>query len=154
IALSPDGRMAATGCLNGSLVRVWDAQSGAPLRDLPLGSSRVAFSPDGRRLLTTSNGLELWSTDDWRPLWKGAGISLSAHAFSPDGRLVAVDSGAGQVVLYTTADGRTIARLNDPYPAALHTLAIGPDGECLAGISRDLQQLFVWDLGNAPGRRG
>jgi WD40 repeat protein len=152
MALSPDGRIAATGCLNGSVVRIWDAHSGAALRDLPLGHSRVAFSPDGRTLLTTSNGVELWTTDDWRPLWKGAGTHLSAHAFSPESRLVAVDAGAGQITIHEVAGGRMIARLNDPYPAALHTLAIGPGGKYLAGITRDLQQLFVWDLESVAGR--
>ena len=66
------------------------------IRDLPLGNSRVAFSPDGQRLLTTANGLQLWSVDDWQPLWTG-GAPLGAHAFSADGRFVAVDAGTGQI---------------------------------------------------------
>jgi len=146
IALSPDGKLVATGAQHGKLVRIWNADSGSLVRDLDLGSSRVAFSPDGRRLLTTGNGLELWSVDDGRKLWKGAGESLSALAFSPDGRLAAVDAGTGQILLYAADDGRIVARLADPYPTALHVIAFAPDGQSLVGISRDLFQVFAWNL--------
>ena len=112
----------------------------------------MAFSPDGRKLLTTATGLELWSVGDWRRLWKGAGSSLSAHAFSPDGRLVAVDAGTGRIIVYDADAGRIIAQLDDPYPAALHSLAIGPESRYLVGISRDLYHLFVWDLEVASQR--
>jgi WD40 repeat protein/Tfp pilus assembly protein PilF len=152
IALTPDGTMAATGSHNRSLVKIWNTRTGEALHELNLPSSRVAFSPDGRKLLTTARGLELWSVGDWRRLWKGDGSSLSAHAFSPDGRLVAVDAGTGRIMIYAADDGRIIAQLDDPYPAALHSLAIGPDGRYLVGISRDLYHLFVWDLAGASRR--
>jgi serine/threonine protein kinase/WD40 repeat protein/tetratricopeptide (TPR) repeat protein len=149
IALTPDGKLAVTAGHNGPRVRVWDASSGALIHEFPPGGSRVAFSADGRTLLTTANGLELWSVDGWQRLWQGGATALSPQAFSPDGRFVAVDPGTGQIILHAAGDGRVIARLNDPYPAALHHLAVGPDGLWVAGISRDLQQLFVWNLDSA-----
>jgi serine/threonine protein kinase/WD40 repeat protein len=146
IALTADGNLAATASQNEKLVKIWNARSGALIRELPVGSSRVAFSPDGQKLLTTANGLEIWSVRDWQPIWRGAGGPLAAHAFSSDGRFVAVDTGTGRIIIYAVNDGQVVAQFDDPYPAALHVLTFASDGLTLAGISRDLRQLFVWDV--------
>lgn len=53
-SFSPDGQTIATGCMDGAC-RIWDIRSGLPLTEPwshPDGVVRLAFSADGRRLLT------------------------------------------------------------------------------------------------------
>src|SRR5262249_11769076 len=59
-AVSPDGRLVATGshgCPSGIGAKVWDARTGALVKDLPVGGlCGVSFSPDGRWLAPTRRG--------------------------------------------------------------------------------------------------
>src|SRR5262249_17767649 len=68
-AVSPDGRWVATGThglREGVGAKVWDAQNGRHIKDLPVGRfCRVQFSPDGKWLLTTSGGPRLWAAGTW-----------------------------------------------------------------------------------------
>ena len=62
------GGRAATASLDGS-VRIWDPATGRQLvalrLALPVGAQSVAFSPDGRRLVTTWNDgiTRIWTLD-------------------------------------------------------------------------------------------
>jgi serine/threonine protein kinase/WD40 repeat protein len=146
VSITRDGRWVATGSHNGTNVNVWDATTAKLVRELPFGRSRVAFSPDGQWLATASEGLSLWRVGDWKQVWQGAGQNLSAHAFTADGRFIAVETGLGTIVLYATLNGREIARLTDPYGRLQMWLVFSPDSRFLAGISHDSRGLTVWDL--------
>src|SRR5262245_40388485 len=152
VALSPDGRLVATGSQTAALVKVWDAQTAALVREIGLGSSRVDFSSDGDRLLTTDGGLALWSVNGWEKTWQGAGQSFSAIAVAPGGRTVAVETGAGVIVLYETQSGREIARLTDPNGHRQVEFAFSPDQRYLAGITYDFKHLCLWDLSEIGDR--
>src|SRR5262249_22581322 len=70
VAISPDGRWVATGTWWGGptdVVKVWDARSGAWVRDLEVGGdARVAFSGNGRWLATgTRREFSLWRVGTW-----------------------------------------------------------------------------------------
>ena len=146
VSISPDGRWIATGSHTESRVKIWDAETGAPVRDLGLAGSRVEFSPDGKWLATTGGGLALWSVGDWNRSWGGVGFSLSGHAFGADGRIIAVEVGTGAIVLYESNSGREVARLTDPSGHRQTFLAFSPDARYLAGISYNFRNLCVWDL--------
>jgi WD40 repeat protein len=152
VAITGDGRWVATGSHNGTNVNVWDATTGRRVRELPVGRSRVAFSPDGQWLATASDGLSLWTVRDWKQVWQGAGQYLSAHAFTADGRFIAVETGSGTIVLYATRDGREIARLADPHGRLQMWLVFSPDSRFLAGISHDSKGLTVWDVQEVENR--
>src|SRR5262249_11950865 len=88
-AVSPNGRWVATGT-HGTLregvgVKVWDAQSGEHVANLPLlVGSDVRFSPDSKWLLTSGGRARLWRTGTWQ---EGPALGSSSYGdfgmFSP-----------------------------------------------------------------------
>jgi WD40 repeat protein len=68
IALSPNGQWAATGSWHGNGTRIWDVHSGQQVgEELPGGDACIAFSPDGRWLVnSTQEESRLWEVGSWR----------------------------------------------------------------------------------------
>jgi WD40 repeat protein len=148
VAVSPEGEWVATGTHGTTdvYVKVWDARTGRHVRDLPVEtSSWVGFSPDGRWLLTTGGGCRLWSVGTWR---EGPKIGRTEHAFafSPDSRVLAVETGTGAVRLLDPDTGREYARLEDPNQDRAHYLAFSTDGSQLFASSEGGLGVHVWDL--------
>ena len=116
VAVSPEGEWIATGShgITDVHVKVWDARSGRHIADLPVeGSSLVGFSPEGRWLLTTGGGFRLWAAGTWREGPKIGG-ALHAFAFSPDSKVLAVETGFGTLRLVDPDTGREYTRLKTP----------------------------------------
>ncbi|MBI5210671.1 MAG: protein kinase [Elusimicrobia bacterium] len=70
---------------------------------------------------------------------------VSALAFSPDGRTLAVGSGDKTVRLWDPASGRPVGRVMR-HEGAVHALAFSPDGKALAAGGDDRTVRF-WDAG-------
>jgi WD40 repeat protein len=99
--------------LEGSNLKVWDVQTGEPVRDLVLGvafiAKGLAFSPGGRYLITTGGDqwLRFWDTTSWtetarlrghkRPIW--------SLAISPSGERLAT-GGEDRLIKIWDADHR------------------------------------------------
>jgi tetratricopeptide (TPR) repeat protein len=157
IALSPDGRWAATGPLRSmgtGITKVWDARTGMLVKELPseliVGDSCVAFSADSRWLVTaTQQEFRYWKAESWEP----AGLIIreraqwppSGPAFTRDGTMMAIAISPNMVQLRDTGAGQEIARLVTPDPQSIYTLRFSADGSCLAA-GRDNQVVTVWDL--------
>ena len=98
LSLSPDGRLLASGSLEGG-GRIWEVSTGdlvaTPGEDSPPFDG-VAFSPDGKLLASASSDryLRLWEPHTGRLVAKvpGAAEQLGSVAFSPDGRLIGAGS--------------------------------------------------------------
>ena len=117
------------------------------------GTSRVVFSPDGARLVTTSDdcSARLWDLagGDHRVL-VGHRDQVWRAAFSPDGRRIATTSRDGDVRLWdaeTGAPGPAITA-----PASTRALAFSRAGDRLV-FSTDGRELWTWAPGAEEPRR-
>jgi len=107
IAFSADGAQAASVGWDGRLA-IWNPSSRELMTSFKghmLGAHAVAFSPDGRRLATSSVGREavrLWDLSTHRELitLAGQGSNFRYVAFSPDGRWVTACSEEGKLHLW------------------------------------------------------
>jgi serine/threonine protein kinase/WD40 repeat protein len=146
-AVSPDGHWVATGShgnTDGLGAKVWDAATGELAKEFRVpGGCTVTFSPDGRWLLTTSDGCRLWEVGSWK---EGPKVGGGNGCFSPDGRLLAVEASAGAIRLVRPESGRELARLEAPEQTPLMPRCFTPDGTRLIAVGVDTQALHVWDL--------
>ena len=137
-ALSPDGRLVATADPKGS-VRLARADTSAEVRRLAVTqAASVAFSPDGRRLVTGSSDrvASIWDLATGRELRvvraaagnPADGLDFPV-AFSPNGtRLVTADP----VTLWDTATGEKLRKFPVQRFGGNHAAAVSPDGRLVA----------------------
>jgi WD40 repeat protein len=102
LAISPDGRFVAASDIGG-VVRLFDAHIGGLIADMhshSIAVSSVAFSADGRRLISASGGNEavkLWDVSTRQELLTlpGAAFRVSSAGWSTDGDTIYVGSVIG-----------------------------------------------------------
>lgn len=128
VAFSPDATKIATGSEGGLLgmqgderdgtARLWNAGTGVELKRLegegggPLQG--VAFSPDGRRLVTGGGFVvQLWDSDSGREVRRlapGTSLFFGAARFSPDGHTVFATASDGLVHAWDVETGQDVRR--------------------------------------------
>jgi len=104
---SPDRRWVATGSHwddgRSKCARIWNADTGRLVHDLPLEGSTLPVQPDGRRLATMNlSGSQLWEVGSWRLLRR---FDRGGVAFSPDSRLLALGGVFGAIRLVEAETG-------------------------------------------------
>jgi WD40 repeat protein len=149
VAVSPDGRLLATGERNGT-VRLWDVETGKELRrleGLKHSASSLAFTRDGTARLAggDKHTLVFWDTNTGKVLRH---FELKAEwnncwAITADGSLVAAGTNHGGIHLWNTVTGQepTVLRGHNQISA----LDFSPDGKRL--VSGDWSgHVIVWDV--------
>ncbi|HEX8435856.1 pentapeptide repeat-containing protein [Archangium sp.] len=134
------------------IIHVWDTRTGNS-RSTFQGSgalvSNMAFSPDGRRLVSGSNDglVTLWSLESgWEPrvVMRGHSGAVFDVAFSPDGTMLASASTDRTVALWRVGQDRPV-RIFQEHSDQVRSVAFSPDGALLASASND-RSVTLWEL--------
>ena len=133
VPLHPDGRSLVTATVEQSEVQIWDAETLGQIavlkgHDLPVLS--VAFSPDGRRVVTGSldKTARLWDleTQEQLAVLKGHDDLILDATFSPDGRRIVTASKKDNTARIWDAEMRGQIRLFDGFGYGLWSADFSP----------------------------
>lgn len=153
-SFAPDDPILLTACGDG-FVRFWDMRTGAPARaELRHPHLRhAAFSPDGRRILTTAEApgtpaeVRVWNAGTGREI--GMAIRHNDRVrfatFSPDSRQIATAGHDG--VVHLAPVGTTVEGVRLVHPDRVWSVAFSPDGRWLLTGGRD-PVWRLWELGS------
>ena len=135
--LSTDGRLAASRASSkAARIQIWNPRTGMLLTNLPGRLvEQAAFSPDGRWLACSADdATTFWRTEDWSPR-RHIPKALEGRcrvAFSPDGRVAALNVSDREIRLTVVETGEELATL--PTSRMLTSLAFSPGGDRLAVV--------------------
>jgi WD40 repeat protein len=155
VAFSPDGRSLVLGLAKGQAsnpdysLRLLETETGRETRRL-VGHREVvadvAFSPDGKRILSSSTDANviLWDATSGAEIHRliGHTSGVPAVAFHPEGRLAVSGAIDGSLLLWDVAEGvalRRYAGLNKPVVG----LAFVPDGRSFL-VAADTDAVHEW----------
>jgi WD40 repeat protein len=118
----------------------------------------VAFSPDGKALLTGGYSRELvyWDTATGKELKR---VTVSPHGissiqFSADGKVLALGCNDGSVRILDGKTGKEVKSLTDPMRNYNNTFVVlAPDGKSLLATAQYGRDVLLWDVASASVRQ-
>ena len=157
VAFSPDDHFVLTGSASGA--RLWNAATGLQIRLFEDNSLSVAFSPDGRELVTGGMNRTpvLWDVSTGLKIrtFPGHTDKVNAVAFSHDGRFLLTGSDDNTARLWNVATGGQI-RSFEAHKGIVESVVFSPDGRYLligTGPMFSEKAAILWDATNGQQLR-
>jgi WD40 repeat protein/serine/threonine protein kinase len=126
-------------------------QASMTLRGHERGVETVAFSPDGRRIVSGSadSTIKVWDTDSGSELMtlRGHKDKVMSAAFSPDGKRIVSSGGKWDrtIRVWDANSGSELITITG-HGEAIYSVAFSPDGsKIVSGGGGDAYTLKVWD---------
>ncbi|HEX5220920.1 MAG TPA: serine/threonine-protein kinase [Verrucomicrobiae bacterium] len=151
IAISPDAKWLATSGWHTDRMQLWNLERNEAVRDWVVGlHTKVAFTPDSQELIVARESefhfLKVATLESSRRFRREIGQDPGDVAFSPDGKLMAMQMSPAILHLKEVSTGRTVAQLEDPFRDRSDAMAFSPDGTQLVVVSTYAAAVHVWDL--------
>jgi WD40 repeat protein/predicted Ser/Thr protein kinase len=131
-------------------VRIWDWRNGQCLSVLPASVGQlhaIAVSKDGQWLVAGGDqGLCVWRLPEKQPRIHRLPTAVKSLAFHPNGRILAVGDGRGQIGLWDVALGKPLGALPSEHRGAVTALAFHPTNGALLLSGSEDANLCVWDV--------
>ena len=157
---SPNGNTIASSSED-ETIQVWDAQSGQTImkqRGNSLQAQAIAFSPDGKYIVTTSGLLSdtvqildasSGQVSSTHARYSGLSETIQTLAWSPDGKYITSAGDNSMVQVWDVTTGRTVFTYRGHASSsggttAIKTVAWSPDGKRIASGGAD-KRIHVWD---------
>jgi RNA polymerase sigma factor (sigma-70 family) len=159
LTFSPDERTVYSLGADGEL-RSWQTATGKQETQIPLGTSKGLFAPDGQVLVAEKNRAaflyETATGKELRRLTSAASEFPLSWAFSPDGRTLAL-ARRNSLHFVEVATGKELAKIPNP-PDMLMQIDFTPGGELLFGhpwqkYARATGPIHFWEMRTGRERR-
>ena len=152
VAFSPDGKLFATGDINGA-ISLWNTSTRREILTCKGHTDRVysiTFSPDGQTLASGSidQTIRLWNihTGQCFHTLQGHTYWVYSITFSPDGQILASGSGDQTIRLWDISSGECLYILQG-HTNQVYSVVFSPDGQTLASGSAD-ETIRLWNAHN------
>jgi hypothetical protein len=137
IAYSPDGKHLAVSVrdvLPNTKTKILNESTGVVEMEFSASGTKLAFSPDGRRLFS---GNRVFNTSNWETIYQlDYPFTVTAAAFSPDGSWLVTGGNDNRVVFWDARSGKRLAAIR-AHDDTVSAIALDARGQSLATGSDD-----------------